>query len=270
VSASFTPGSTPRIRCNYCGRRILASSILCPNCQRNPRAFYWKSWHIPIVLVVLALILGGAAFYLAPDLSQLLPASIALNPTPTRTNTRPPVTVVLVATRPPATATPVPPTPTHTATRVPTRVPTATAAPSETRTPAPAEPVPTETASPVPTIIVVPPPQLVAPANGDAVHGANKSVQLDFQPAQPLRAQEWYLVEVNFIAREGYAARWCEFTRLDLLEFPKAYYEDSSASVRSFSWRVSVVRSSQISPSTCDAPYELLSDPSDLWTFYWY
>jgi hypothetical protein len=268
---------TPRIRCNYCERRIPASSVVCPNCQRNPRAFYWKRQHVLLLLGVLALVLIGAALLFADDLLRLLPASIALNPAPTatRANTRPPVTVVLVATSLPRTSTPVPPpaTAAPTATPAPTNTPTMTLTGTVTVTdvnPATQTPVPTETPSPIPTIAVVTPPSLLAPTDNEQIIGANKRIQLQFQPAQALAPQQWFRIQVDFLDRAGNPVSWCSFTRASSEEFPREFFDDSSPSVRSFLWRVNVVHSNEFTPSTCDAPYDILSAPSQVWTFFWY
>jgi len=259
---------TPRIRCNYCERRIHASSIVCPNCQRNPRAFYWKRWHVFVLLGIAAVLLIAAAFWYADDLRALVPTGLALNPTVTPTATRAPVAVVLVATPPPPTATRVPPTP--------TRAKTATASPSLaatntlTSTRVTRVPQQTETPSPIPTVIPVAAPKLVSPTDGERVIGANKRIELQFQPAQPLGAQEWYRVEVNYLDREGDAVGWCDFKDKSPFEFPRNYFDESSPNVRSFLWRVNVVASNQIAPKTCDAPYDILSAASEVWTFYWY
>jgi hypothetical protein len=266
--------STQRIRCNYCNRRIPASSVVCPNCQRNPRAFYWKRWHVFLVLGIAALALVAGAIFFAEDLRTVLPTGIALNPTPARTNTRAPITVVLVATRAPSTATRLPPSPTreNTPTVRPTDVPTLsswTATPGAVNTSA-QTPNATETPSPIPSPIPVAAPQLISPTDGERIIGANKRVELQFHPAQTLTSQEWFRIQVDFLDRAGNPVSWCGFTKESSQEFPRDFFDDSSPSIRSFFWRVNVVRSNQFSPTTCDAPYDILSPPSDPWTFYWY
>jgi hypothetical protein len=124
--------------------------------------------------------------------------------------------------------------------------------------------------SPIPTAIPVSPPQLVAPVDGERISGSNKHVELTYQPAQPLAPQQFYRIQVDFLDRAGNPVSWCGFTRDAVLEFPREFFDDSSPNVRSFLWRVNVVHSNQISPTTCDAPYDTLSAPSDPWTFYWY
>lgn len=215
----------------------------------------------------------AASYWFRPDLSKLVPTGLALIPTATRAVTRTPVTVVLVATRLPATATTVahPPTLPNTDVPLPTETPTSTVTgttntvDSGTRLPQP-----TGTPSPVPTIIPVPAPKLVSPAAGERIIGANKRVELQFQPAQPPGAFEWFRVQVDFLDRSGNAVSWCEFTKNSSQEFPRDFFDDSSPNVRSFLWHVSVVRSNQVKPATCDAPYDVSSPSSDPWTFYWY
>lgn len=265
--------STPRIRCNYCSKRIPASAVVCPNCHRNPRAFYWKRAHVFLILGSAAIVLLAALFLFRNEIQRVLPASIALLPTATRTNTRPPITVIITATPRPATQTAVPPTATrgNTPTTTPTNTITPTQAATDTTTLATTPvPPPTETPTLLPTIEPVPAPQLVAPKNEERIIGANKRVFLQFQPAQPLRAQEWYRVQVDFLDRAGNPVSWCSFTLESAQEFPRAYFEDSSPNVRSFVWRVNVVRSEQFNPITCDAPFTTLSDTSQVWTFFWY
>lgn len=270
MSESQDPLHTARIRCNYCSKRIPASSIVCPNCQRNPRAFYWKRGQVALLVLGLVIVLGAAAWFFGRDLTKLLPASVALNPTASPSPTpRRPITVILVATaRPSLTATRVPPTnkPANTATASPTLSPT----PTVTLTQAPRKAGVTDTPSPVPTAVAVPAPKLVSPADGERVIGASKHVFLQFQPAQTIRAQEWYRVQVDYLDRAGNPSSWCEFTQDSQLEFPREFFDDSSPNVRSFLWRVNVVHSNQVSPKTCDAPYETLSAASEVWTFYWY
>lgn len=267
--------STPRIRCTYCNRRIAASSVVCPNCQRNPRAFYWKRQHVVLLLGVLALVLGGAAFYFSNDLKALLPSGIALSATttPPASVSRTPVAVVIVATNPPPSATRLPPTATRalTPTPRPTESPTVPTTPTRVPTNAPnTTPQPSETPSPIPTAIPVNPPQLVSPGDTERISGSNKVIVLTFQPAQPLANQEWFRVQVDFLDRAGNPVSWCSFTRNSSLEFPREFFDDSSPNVRSFLWRVGVIHSNQFNPSTCDAPYEILSAPTDPRTFYWY
>lgn len=264
--------STPRIRCNYCSRRIPASAVVCPNCQHNPRAFYWKRWHVFVLLFGLAILALGGVWFFGKDLGKAFSAALVLNPTATTTATRAPITVIIIATRPPATATRVPPAATraNTATPRPTDSPTATSTP--TRLPAQVnnQPRVTETFTPIPTPIPVPPPKLVAPADGERIQGANKQIVLTFQPAQPLGAQEWYRVQVDYLDRASRPVSWCAFTRDNAFKFPREIFDESSPNVRSFLWRVNVVRASQVNPTTCDAPYDILSAPSEAWTFFWY
>lgn len=265
---------TSRIRCNYCDRRIPVSAVVCPNCQRNPRAFYWKRWHV-VLLAVVILAAAVTAFFLAPNLRGAVtrflagaqPTLATAQPTPSATATS--ITVVLVATRPPSTATH--PAPTLTRVRpTTTQTPTNTATFAITPTRPARTPGQTDTPTPVPTRVPVQPPQLVSPTDGERILGANKRVELRFQPAQKTGAQEWYRVQVDFLDRAGQPVSWCAFTKLDTFEFPREFFDDSSPTVRSFLWRVNIVRSNQVEPSTCDAPYEVLSAPSQVWTFYWY
>lgn len=229
-----------------------------------------------VLVAVLALLGLGAVYFFLNDVRGLMPTGIALAPSPTAATPRPPITVVLVATALPATRTALPPTaaPTLTPTAppppttvVPTKPPTATRDPASSAT---AAPEPTETASPIPTPVQVQAPALVSPSDGDRVNGPNKSVILTFQPAQAISLQEWYRVQVDFLDRAGNPVSWCGFTKESALEFPREFFDDSSPNVRSFLWRVNVVSSTQLVPVTCDAPYEILSAPSDVWTFLWY
>ncbi len=267
-----------RIRCRYCSRRIPASAAVCPNCQHNPRAFYWKRRHGAVLalaallaLVILWFTLGanffGSAFH-EFDPSRLL----ALGATPTTQPTLPPITKIITATPRPATKTPVAPTPALvlSPTPPPTETSRFTATPAPTLTPLNGPPPPTATFTPVPTAIPVPPPQLVAPTDNDRIQGANKRIALTFQPAQPIGAQEWYRVQVDYLDRIGQPVSWCAFTKASALDFPRELFDEASPNVRSFLWRVNVVRAEQFSPATCDAPYQVLSAPSEAWTFYWY
>jgi hypothetical protein len=134
----------------------------------------------------------------------------------------------------------------------------------------PRTPQGTVIATPVPTAVPVSAPQLVSPGDGERILGGNKHVFLKFQPAAPIGAQQWYRVQVDYLDRTGQPVSWCEFTKESALEFPQDYFDNSSPSVRSFLWRVGVVRSNQVLPQTCEAQYETLSAPGQVWTFYWY
>ncbi len=268
---------TPRIRCNYCGRRIPASSVVCPHCQRNPRGFFWKRWHVGVLALVLLAVAGIAAIVLGQEgistaLGSIQPIQVALGATTaTPTFTKAPLTIVIVATQPASTPTLLPPTNTPlppTETPSPTEIPSATT----TVTVTPHTPVGTETAppTPIPTPVPVSPPKLQAPVDGEQVRGANQHITLRFTPAAPIGQLEWFRVQVDFLDRAGQPVSWCAFTKESFLEFPREFFDDSSPNVRSFLWRVNVVRTNQFDPKTCDAPFELLSAPSDVWTFYWY
>jgi hypothetical protein len=182
---------------------------------------------------------------------------------------------VLVATPVPSTATvtALPPTPTRADTPTPTETAEPTITPTPSLTP---ENISTQVAQPtalptlIPSPIPVQAPQLVAPADGERIAGANKTVLLQYQPAQVLGAQDWYRVQVDFLDRAGNPVSWCGFSKESQQEFPSAYFDESSPNVRSFLWRVNVVRSNQAVPTTCDAPYDLLSAPSEVRTYYWY
>ncbi len=192
--------------------------------------------------------------------------------TPTRTFTLPPITVIITATPRPATKTATPPptqkinSPTARPTQTATLSPTSTA----TLTQISGVPRATATFTAIPTPIPVPPPKLISPTDKEQVRGANKRIELKYQPAQPIRAQEFYRVQVDYLDRQGTPVSWCAFTQDSQVEFPREIFDDSSPAVRSFLWRVNVVRSNQFRPATCDAQYDVLSAPSDVWTFYWY
>lgn len=262
---------TPRIRCNYCSRRILASSAVCPHCHHNPRAFYWKSSHLLLLLIPAVLLLAAAGWFLREDLNMLgvAPGTSPTPIAPALTST--PIRIVVVASPVPTTPTRVPPTATRTAIP-PTRTvsPTFTATRIVTPTRVARTPGVTETPTRVPTPVPIPAPVLFSPADGERILGAGKRVQLAFQPAQPLSPLEWYRLQVDYLDRAGQPVSWCGWTRESFIEFPRELFDEASPTVRSFLWRVVVVRSSQAAPSTCDAPYDPLSAPSQVWTFYWY
>lgn len=272
---------TPRIRCNYCGRRIPASSVVCPNCQRNPRGFYWRRGKVLVLLAGVLLVILLAYFLqssgiLSFPLNGLQGIQVAsAGVTATATFTRAPITVVLVVTPQPATATAPPtlapsePTDTPEPSDTPTATATATAVVTLTGSETPTRVV-TATPTLIPTLVPVNPPQLQAPTDGEQIRGANRRIALTFTPAAALRDLEWYRVQVDYLDRAGKPVSWCAFTKDDELQFPKEFFDDSSPSVRSFLWRVNVVRTSEFEPKTCDAPFELASGPSQVWTFYWY
>lgn len=267
---------TPRIRCRYCARRIPASAAICPNCQHNPRAFYWKRGHVVALalgaLLALALFLTtlGADFMLSAW-DNFKPFAAVIPVTPTRAPTRPPITVIITATPRPATKSSAASTSTRVTTNTPRPTePPFTATPTRTLTPLRGTAAATETFTPIPSPIPVSSPKLVSPTDGERVRGANKHILLSFQPAQPIGAQEFYRLQVDYLDRAGRPVSWCAFTQQSALEFPRELFDDSSPNVRSFLWRVNVARAQQINPRTCDAPYQVLSAPSEVWTFYWY
>ncbi|HZQ08764.1 MAG TPA: hypothetical protein VFD70_19430 [Anaerolineae bacterium] len=225
-----------------------------------------------VLLILLGTVLGIGLYFFRTQVSAVLPASIALQATATRTPTQThiPVTVIRVATRPPSTATFLP---THTATpRPPTDTPIPTSSPTATRTVTRTPPrTPGKTLVPtrIPTTVPVPAPSLVSPKDGERILGANKRITLTFQPAQPIGAEQWYRVQVDYLDRAGQPVSWCSFSKFTTFPFPPEIFDDSSPLVRSFLWRVSVVHSSLPEPATCDAQYEPLSAPSDVRTFYW-
>lgn len=225
-----------------------------------------------LLTIVLALAALGALWFFGKDLSQAFNLNLAFAATPSATSTRAPITVIITATRKPVTLTAVPPTGTRTlsATPRPTLSPTLTLTLTRTATRVPGAPRVTETFTPVPTPVPVTPPNLVSPIDGDRIQGSNKRILLTFQPAEPIHGQEWYRVQVDYLDRLGQSSSWCAFTKESVLEFPRDFFDDSSPNVRSFLWRVNVVRATQVTPTTCDAPYDLLSAPSQVWTFYWY
>jgi hypothetical protein len=110
---------------------------------------------------------------------------------------------------------------------------------------------------------------LVSPTDGERI-GPRKRVELRFQPAEPLQANEWYRAQVDYLDRAGIPINWCAFTKETVFLFPPEVFDDSSPLIRSFLWRVQVVQALAAEPSTCDADYEVLSVPSEVWTFYWY
>lgn len=260
---------TPRIRCNYCGRRIPATFVVCPNCKHNPRSFYWR--RSPIIWVVLlaliALLVCGILNFgsFGGSVNGLSEINTTLTPSPTFA----PVTVVIVATNRPITATRVPPTLTKTAS--PTPVP-----PSLTSTPTltPTRVVRTPRATDTPTMTSTPAPiaapALVSPTNQEHVGTINRNVDLSFHPNSVLGPQDWYRVQVDFLDRSDNPVSWCGWTKQSSIGFPRGYFDDSSPNVRSFLWHISIVHTSDPTPATCEAPFTKLSAQSDVWTFFWY
>lgn len=251
--------------------------MVCPNCQHNPRAFYWKRWHG--IVILLAALLALAVFFstvganlLSSALNGFQPFTALVAASPTARATLRPITVIITATPRPATHTPVAPTQAMVASATPraSDTPETTATVTATLTQSSGAPRVTATFTAIPTPIPVPSPKLVAPAENERIQGANKRIALTFQPAQPLGAQDWYRVQVDYLDRIGQPVSWCAFTKASAMDFPRELFDEASPNVRSFLWRVSVVRSEQFSPATCDAPYQTLSAPSEAWTFYWY
>jgi len=232
-----------------------------------------------VVLAVVGL-LALAAFFLTFGANGIGSALTGFNPfrgvalgaSPTPRATLAPITVIITATPRPPTRTPIPPTTTiaNSPPPPPTASPTFSSTPTRTVTQNSRAARATETFTPTPTPIPVPPPKLIAPTDGERIQGANKHVILTFQPAKPIGAQEWYRLQVDYLDRTGQPVSWCAFTKESALEFPRDLFDDSSPNVRSFLWRVNVVQTHQVNPSTCDAPYDVLSAPSEVWTFYWY
>lgn len=267
----------PRIRCNYCRRRIPASSVICPNCNRNPRAFYWRTSYTVFAAILILLVLGGLVTLVLNTLGSAAPQIAAFSATATATETRAPMTVIVVATREPATATTTAATATTQATRsLPTRTdsptepptdpPTVTITATITRTRVPRL---TSTATRTVTPIPITAPILQSPPNEEKF-SPNEQIVFGFSSAYKLRSDEWFRLEVNYIDRSKATANWCGFTKDLSLPFPKAMFEEASPDVRQFLWHIDIVRARATATSDCNFPFEPLGARSEVWSFYWF
>lgn len=266
---------TPRIRCNYCNRRIPASSVICPNCHRNPRAFYWRTRYTIIAAILSLLVLGGLAILAVNTLGTPAPQSAALSATATATETRAPMTVIVVATRAPATGTAVSsktevtrplPTETNSPTAPRSNTPALTVTPTSTRTRTPrVTSTRTRTATPIPITA----PTLKSPPD-EAKFGRSDQIVFDFSTPYTLRSDEWFRVQVDYLNETGSSASWCGFDKNPGVRLPKAVFSESSPYVRRFTWHVDIVRARATNTSDCGFPFEPLGAQSEIWAFNWY
>ncbi len=257
-----------RIRCGYCSRRVPSNVVLCPYCKHNPRHLYLRPrFFIGLLGLIGAIVLIYGAFN-APRLFGGL--ALPKLPAPTvAVAAEPPLLVVTATSVPSATFTPVPtlaPTlfvPTTSLTAVPSVRPSAT--PTATRSTVKVLP---PTPMPTPTPILLAPPSLLGPKNGEKIYGAKRIILLTFQPVE-LQASEWYRVQVDLHDRDNRAASWCGWSQETTVRFPAEYYDDSWQLDRTFRWHVNVAVSDANPPSTCAAATISMGAASEDRVFYW-
>lgn len=112
---------------------------------------------------------------------------------------------------------------------------------------------------------LVPAPQLVGPPLGERFVGSASKIILSWQPAQPLAADEYFQVRVDYNYGEGNPQRAFS-TRASSFELPASLYANPNCGV--FNWQVTVMR--QTGTDESGAPEgEAVSYPSLYWYVIW-
>jgi hypothetical protein len=251
-----------RINCSNCGYRIPSDAIRCPHCRQDPRQFRLK-WTTVLLLIVSGALLIYLCFLVSRILfaTQFSAAIVQPTPTPTQSVT-PIITVVIQET---ATITPITLPPTLPASATPTM--TSRFTPSPTR-----RGVPTATptlGSPTPKPADYAAPKLAAPEDGASFSGADASIFLEWQAVSAigLRENEWYLVTVLYVSRNG-ATTWTEKTREIRWRAKKELWSDALANNRTFTWNIQVMRGEGANPYSSPNPTPA-SPSSETRTFVW-
>ncbi len=251
-----------RINCRNCGYRIHADAEVCPHCHVDPhtRRPLPSNLLIAILIVlVLAFVCVLVSQFLVNPMTQF--AALGLKPQPTTVIQ----VIYAVVTSPPPTP---PPSVAPTITLLPTLTFTPRFSPTPTRkgapTITPTPPVPSPTSSDYGV------PKLIAPANGANFSGADADISLEWQgvAANGLRENEWYLVTVSYTSRNGGATTKNGWSRETRWNVDKSWWSDASASARTFSWSVQLMRVEGADPyaSPTRTP---ISPPSETRKFVW-
>ncbi len=247
-----------RVHCGHCGRRIPAEETLCPHCGKDPHPsrFPFSLRVSAIFLIAIALGCGGWLVIRAFGAGAPVPIP------PTSTSTPAILITVVVATPIPRTATPTL-TPTRTATPTPTSRFSPTPTPRGTRATA-TRPA---TATPIPTLY--PAPKLLAPLNTTIYTSADADITLAWQSisATGLRENEWYMIWLSYVARDGKRAEWKRWSKETRWNVIKDWYADIAADARTVSWNVTVMRVEGADPF--GSPSTPGSAPSATWTIIW-
>ncbi len=259
------------IRCRVCGARTPRGYQVCPSCGADLEpalfGFMAPARYFKIaggVLLGAAIVIG--LMRIRPHVVQgadQVAAFFMPTPTATPTVTRAPTPTPTQTATPTNTATP---TSTATSTDTPTSTPTVAAATSTRRfTPTPTA-TPTVTPTPTPPF---PAPTLAGPDDGAIFVGSQQFVVLQWQPAGPLAADEWYAVRLSWSENGVFAQRGGNNLKETTWQIPADFFwgKADQETGRAYKWYVFVERVTE----TADGKKvgEPLSPPSETRTLYW-
>lgn len=256
-------------RCYRCGRVVARWWKLCPQCGAEIGKAYFAWWMLPVPLLVVI----GLVWFLIPQIPSNLVASNVSLPAITPL---PPMNLV----PPTATAThsPVPSfTPTRTATATPSATPTTTPTSTSTPTTAPtstrgrrpptATPTetPTSTVTPTPTLVYRAP-RLISLDDDMRISGEGTLIELAWEGAGPLAADEWYGLSVRYLSggQKQYGGARLKETKWRV---PADLAGKADEPDRAYEWDVVVVRV-ETSSQGVETSREI-SPKSETRTFYW-
>ena len=259
------------IRCRVCGARTPRGYRVCPSCGADLEPALFGLMAPARYFKIAGGVLLGAAIVIGlmrikPHVEQGADQVAAFfMPTPTATPT---------VTRAPT------PTPTQTATPTNTATPTSTATPTATPTSTPTEAevtptrrfTPTPTATPTVTPTPTPPfpvPALVSPDDGAIFIGRQQLIVLQWEPAGPLAADEWYAVRLSWSENGVFEQRGGNNLKETTWQIPADFFwgKADQETGRAYKWYVFVERVTE----TADGKKvgEPLSPPSETRTLYW-
>ncbi len=259
------------IRCRVCGARTPRGYRVCPSCGADlePALFglmaparYFKI--AGGVLLGTAIIIG--LMRIKPRVEQgadQVATFFMPTPTATPTVTRMPTSSPTPTATPTNTATP---TSTPTPTATPTSTPTAPEATSTRRTTSTPTATPTVTPTPAPPF---PAPALVGPDDGVIIRGRDQRVVLQWEPAGPLAADEWYAVRLSWSENGVFEQRGGNNLKETAWQIPADFFwgKADQETGRAYKWYVFVERVTETADGTKVG--EPLSPPSETRTLYW-
>ncbi|MCB0162694.1 MAG: tetratricopeptide repeat protein [Anaerolineae bacterium] len=200
---------------------------------------------IAIPLIVLLCLAGGFALGAEDWFDRAAGMAMLATETPTPT-------ITLTPTRTPT------PTVTPTATASPTaRIVVVTATSTPTRTPSPTKtptlpPTPTSTVTPTFTPTPYPAPEIIGPADGEVLAGAEGPHQLEWEPVTELEDDQYYLIEIEYL-KSSQESRFTQLHQDTVWDIPPDLLLKVDPPEHEVSWQVSLVRSefgdiSQVEP----------------------
>ncbi len=220
---------------------MLASAPACPRCGTDPasepvspleRIIPFALWlGITLLNVGLLVCIGlSLSRALSTNLLQQLFGSAGPTATPTLAIQH----IIVVATHPPPTPTPVP------------------------------------GATPAPASNVYPAPQLASPPNGEFFHGADAAIALEWEPVTPsgLAENEWYMVSVYYTDADDRPAEQTGWSKETRWTVRSSWWSEASPAARVFQWRVTAMRIQGVDPYASSSRLPV-SPPSATRSFTW-